>query len=142
MPGLAGGLRDIARDGLPAATSRRSIKRTREERLEEFQTSNGPLLQAVNFPYADGSGRTVNIPVLHPAATLTASIENCQPFAEFSLHRLQVCPSSFERPWRLVIYSDAVSPGNQLKHVNNRKLTTDYFSFAELGSHALAMEHF
>ena len=42
-------------------------------------------------------------------------------------------PCTPERPWRIVLYTDEVSPGNQLSVANNRKMWLVYFSFLEFG---------
>ena len=40
-------------------------------------------------------------------------------------------PSSEARPWRLILYSDEVTPGNQLKVDNKRKIQAIYWSLHE-----------
>ncbi len=45
-----------------------------------------------------------------------------------------------DQPWDLCIYCDEVSPGNQLKPQNDRKLQVVYFSLKQLGGLALSKE--
>ena len=49
-------------------------------------------------------------------------------------------PSSFRRPWNIVIYSDEVTPGDPVKPRNDRKFQTVYWSFMEFGNTALSHE--
>lgn len=58
----------------------------------------------------------------------------------FLQERLRVCPCSPDRPWRLVVYSDEVVPGNALSADNRRKMWVIYISFVELGPAALSRE--
>ena len=43
-------------------------------------------------------------------------------------------PNTFDNPWRLVVYSDEITPGNQVAHKNPRKTWAIYYSFLEFGS--------
>ena len=78
--------------------------------------------------------------MLHPAAMLTYVCQRSSAFADFLAGRLAQHPSSVHRPWRLILYSDEVSPGNQLKHHNARKTQTIYYSWFELGPQALSAD--
>ena len=54
--------------------------------------------------------------------------------------RLEAKPSSYEDPWRFIIYSDEVVPGNQLSFHNLRKCWVLYYSFMEFGEATLCNE--
>jgi hypothetical protein len=62
-------------------------------------------------------------------------------FARFLLERLRAKSPGRDSPWRLIVYSDEVSPGNQLSHDNRRKLQCIYWSFFEFGPDALQHEN-
>jgi hypothetical protein len=49
-------------------------------------------------------------------------------------------PSSFERPWRVILYADEVDPGNVLAHRHMRKVWSFYMSVLEFGAFALSNE--
>ena len=51
-------------------------------------------------------------------------------------------PPSPSKPWTLIVYSDEISPGNNLKVDNRRQLQGVYHSFLEFGPAALAKEDF
>ena len=46
---------------------------------------------------------------------------------------LHAAHPSHVKPWRLIVYNDEVTPGNQLAHTHPRKVQCIYFSFLELG---------
>ena len=50
-------------------------------------------------------------------------------------------PNDATRKWTLMLYTDEVSPGNQLKVHNRRKLQCVYFSVKELGGFNWTQEH-
>ena len=111
---------------LPTA-SRRTLKRARAAETASCSTSAfGNVMQ--DFTFRRENGEELQIPVLHPAAMLTYVCQRSSAFADFLAGRLAQHPSSVHRPWRLILYSDEVSPGNQLKHHNARKTQTIYYS--------------
>lgn len=65
---------------------------------------------------------------------------SCARFGHCFGEVLQEKPPSVGRPYTIVLYSDEVSPGNQLKHTNRRKLQVVYWSLQELGSLRLTNE--
>lgn len=86
------------------------------------------------------TGATVKVAFVNPHAMLHKAFYQGGALARLLTRRLLACPSSPEAPWRLVLYSDEVVPGNQLSHDNKRKLWVIYFSFLELGANALSNE--
>ena len=128
---LQGVLREIRDKGLPAASSRRSIKRAREDSVR-VATSYGELFQTITIPLEDES--TTDLEIISPAPFLAHAVKHCPAFAKYLMDKHAETPSSAERPWRIILYTDEVSPGNQLKVDNRRKVWVLYWSFAELGS--------
>ncbi|CAJ1428127.1 unnamed protein product [Effrenium voratum] len=109
----------------------------RDENLARQRTEFGELIQDIEIP----AGREIiKVPVIRPAAMLAAATHHCEGWRAFFIERLQACPSTYEQPWRLAFYADEVSPGNQLKHSNERKVQVIYWSLQELGPHALGTE--
>ena len=125
-------------DEVPAATSRSSVKRAREQKLQEYETAYGHIYIEPTLQKEDGTD--VTIPMLSPAAMLTWATQHCQAFGEFLEKRLDLNPPSIDKSWSLVWYSDEVAPGNQLKHVNKRKVQVIYWSLQQLGNHARGCE--
>ena len=128
---LQGVLREIRDKGLPAASSRRSIKRAREDSVR-VATSYGELFQTITIPCEDES--TTDLEIVSPAPFLAHAFKQCPAFSKYMMANHDENHSSAERPWRIILYTDEVSPGNQLKVDNRRKVWVLYWSFAELGS--------
>ena len=134
--GLSSVLRAIKDSGeVPDVTSRSSIKRAREAALADTATQFGPLMRAMDISLAV-PGKAVSIKYVDPVCLLCHVLE-CRPgMAALFQERMDAAPPSFQSPWHLVVYS-----GNQLRHQNNRKLQTIYWSFRELGQRALSCEN-
>ena len=79
--------------------------------------------------------RNYNMVVVNPFAYLYNAFKANGGFHRMMTQRLQACPNSFNSPWRLVVYSDEVVPGNQLAVQNSREFWIIYFSFVELQLH-------
>ncbi|CAE8733906.1 unnamed protein product [Polarella glacialis] len=62
---------------------------------------------------------------------LSHAAQSCAGFGTFLQKQLAAHASDLTTPWSIILYSDEVSPGNQLKHDNKRKLQTVYWSFRE-----------
>ncbi len=143
MSGLSQILKELRDEGhlhdLPAAT-RQTIKRARTAAISVL-TAYGSLLVTITILLASPT-RNHNLTYIQPAALLSWLSVECPMFRRFLTRVWTKCPCSYARPWKLVIYSDEVLPGNQLKHVNLRKLQTIYWSILEFGSHALSLEAF
>ena len=121
-------------------TSRSSIKRAREAALADTATQFGPLMRAMDISLAV-PGKAVSIKYVDPVCLLCHVLE-CRPgMAALFQERMDAAPPSFQSPWHLIVYCDEVAPGNQLRHQNNRKLQTIYWSFRELGQRALSCEN-
>ena len=61
-------------------------------------------------------------------------------FGDFLRKRLTDCPSGPQSPWQAAIYNDEVSPGNQLKGCNTRKVQVWYVAFVQYGKEHLWRE--
>lgn len=126
--GLANVLKEIREHGLPKATSRRAIKRSRELALP------ADLMVYYQLEMEDGSVTTW--PAINPAVLLQHMCSQT-PFAELlgSVIDLREPGAKFT----ITIYSDEVLPGNPLKPDNGRKLVAFYWSLQEFGDR-LGME--
>ncbi|CAJ1393379.1 unnamed protein product [Effrenium voratum] len=134
--GLEAVLADVKQLGeLPDSVSRRTIKRRRDEQLAECSTEFGPLMQFMDVPEEDKPGEVVKVPILPPAAWLASATYQCAGWRSFFQARLQASPCSHTAPWKIVVYADEVSPGNQLKHCNARLYLRTYGTlvFADIG---------
>ena len=135
---LAAILLAVKQDGLPeGGISRWSLRKARDVEATT-QTPLGPIHQVLQLYTPSGELRDVH--VAHPLALLWATVDRCKPFADFFLDRLRACPVTPEAPWRLILYTDEVTPGNPLAHENHRRFQAVYFSFLEFEHNALSRE--
>ena len=119
--------------------SRRSIKRARDDHAAQVETDMGGLLQKITVQLRDPL-ENKELWYIHPGALLQHMSRQCNGFATFLKDVLRRQPCSLVSKYNIVVYSDEVSPGNQLKHDNKRKLQAIYWSIKEFGPKALAKE--
>lgn len=122
---------------LPDATSRSAIKRAREEAVD-LQTPVGSMFGSVRLRCRDDT--ELELRALNPVAWLYHIASVCDGWASWMDFQLQANAPTRARPWELVLYSDEVTPGNQLKPDNRRKYHAIYFTFKCLGMSCLTDE--
>ena len=112
--------------------SRRSWDKAKMKSLKD--TPYGPMLVKLSLiatpPHANREMVAVN-----PFAYMHTAFHEQGGFFDMLKTKLTSRPSTPEAPWRLVLYSDEVVPGNQLSVHNSRKVWVIYFSFLELSPH-------
>lgn len=101
---------------LPEATSRSTLKRARDDKVSG-QTPLGPLFVDTQLPTEDGEFKCR---MVHPGALLWHLCFNCSSFWTYLESLMVRKPSTEMCPWCITLYSDEVSPGNQLKPDNRR----------------------
>jgi hypothetical protein len=75
-----------------------------------------------------------------PAAILRYFLRECRDFERLFKARLAARPCTPDSPWKLVLHTDEVTPGNALRPDNRRKSWLWYFSFVDLGAELLCRE--
>lgn len=139
--GLASLLQELKELGqLPEQTSRASIKRARDQALTGLSAQYGDLMKMKKIPLENGEGE-LSVCYLDPIATLVTCLEQCAPFRVYMSSCLQKVAPRYDQPWGIALYSDEISPGNQLRHQNKRKIQTIYWTFVQYGSAGLSNEH-
>ena len=73
--------------------------------------------------------------MVNPFAFLHTACKRGGGFYTMMRAQLAVNTSTAAKPWRLLLYSDEVHPGNQLNHTHARKIWCIYASFLEFGLH-------
>ena len=113
-------------------SSRRSTNRAKDLTLTD--TPYGPCFVEVTLfgdvPHANRIALLVN-----PFAYVYKAYGEDGGFFKMMSAQLRIHATSSTSPWRLVLYSDEVVPGNQLAAVNSRKIWVIYFSFLEFDLH-------
>jgi hypothetical protein len=134
---LSAALRECALGNAPEVCSRRAIWEATTATLSDI-TPYGSLLANARVVGKDSTEMTML--TINPLALLYKAFRQGGSFTDLLTKCLQENPSSPENPYRLIMYSDEVTPGNVLAHSNKRKIWVLYFSFLEFGATTLCME--
>ena len=126
MSGAAfGALLSIAKtEKLPDISGRNSVRDARD-RYVSVKTPFGTLHQSLDL------GGGISVEVQHPMAMLYVVVSKSEAFCALMVRALDRFPCSPATPWQLIIYTDEVSPGNQLAYAHERKTWAWYWSFME-----------
>ncbi len=127
----------IKAHGLPELTDRISMRQARDL-ITSSPGPYGPIIQHITCEDTNGDAKT--IPVASPFAAMHSALHESSSFRKFFQTRLRSNPSTPEAPWKIILYSDEVTPGNVIATVNNRKFQAMYWSFLEFGVTALSHE--
>ena len=126
-----------ARFGIPELIDRNSMREARDLQLTE-ETPYGSMLHKLTCDRTDGS--TADLTIISPFAMLYIATLRCKGFEQLIRRTIAAHPPSYERPWRLIVYSDEIIPGNVIAARNVRKLWVLYWSFFEFGVANLSEE--
>jgi hypothetical protein len=134
-------LHDVATNGLPPMTDRKSFREARNQVMQSA-TPYGPILQYITV--IDKTDTPQVIPIADPFASLWYFVKECSEenagFKRILKQKLLEKPPTIDQPWNIIMYSDEVTPGNVLSIMNKRRFHAIYWSFMEFGSNALARE--
>ena len=131
---LAAILDAVRTQGLPAATSRATYQRQRQQ-VANQRTSFGPLLQPMKLPSANGREH-ITIYVQHPMAFLEAGASASPAFKSFLLATFAKTGGQIN----LALYNDEVDAGKELAVRHGRKWEVVYWSILEFSYPALSHE--
>ena len=122
-------LQKVKAQGLPEVMSQKDIKAGSDQLLNNFDWY-GPLWQQ-SEGYTT-QGKSVNLAHIN-ALSLVAGLFNAGGCFTHLIERLHSSsPSSARKPWRMILYSDEVHPGNQLSS-GSKKCWAVYMAFLEYG---------
>ena len=117
-------LRIAKTDRLPDGSTRFGVMRARNKYVS-VASPFGPLHQSIDL------GGGISAEVQHPMAMLYTVVSKSDAFCVLMARALARFPCSPATPWKLIIYTDEVSPGNQLAYAHERKTWAWYWSFME-----------
>jgi hypothetical protein len=100
-------------------------------------TPYGALHQTITVAGIDDP---VQLEVQHPLAMLYHCCTLHNSFSKFIGQVAAARPPTIDKPWRLILYTDEVLPGNQLGYKSARKFWAVYWSILEFGSSVLSDE--
>jgi len=115
--------------GLPEITSARDVRGERNDMCLTM-TPYGTIHRTLELKM-DGGDFTVEIQ--DPWAMLHHCLGASGWLSKLFLSRVQVYPPSPSNLWHLLLYSDEITPGNQIAHRHQRKTQSIYWSFLEFG---------
>ena len=125
-------------EALPTNVGRKALKRARQEQCD-ISTPVGDMFVTVKLEPRDSKGVAIDLKVLNPVAWLY-HISTLDGFGEFFEKEVMAAVPSASAPWEIAVYSDEVTPGNQLKSENRRRFHAFYFSFKNLKQRGLTDE--
>jgi hypothetical protein len=128
----------IRDEGLPELGDCRNDFRMAREAVVSAMTPYGPMLQSVVMERLTGGTLTVDI--IHPLAFLYTACRERGGFSNFVKRLCAEQPSSVAEPWRLLFYTDEVTPGNPMGIHNKRKIQALYWSLSAFGVYELSHE--
>jgi hypothetical protein len=137
-----GQLMSIDRDETPEISCNPRNQLRAKRAIMEVQTSYGPLGQVLDLEPAPPFRGTQHVQVALPQPMLQLAYQGGGGFAAFLQRTHERNPSSYERPWNVIVYGDEVDPGMALAAVHNRKIWMFYWSLREFGPLALSDEDF
>ena len=120
---------DIERHGLPELYSR-DAQRDARTLIANAETPYGKVIVDMDLIGPHGSKQ---LPFVNLSAFLHVAYCNAAGFRSLIRDRHAACPSSPIKPWRLILYSDEVTPSVALPYVDRRKFWAFYSAFVELG---------
>ena len=126
---LAAICKAIEEGGLPEKHTRFDIWKETKDFLEDGSMSMyGPLFQTSQATTLKMAEQT--IVYINFLSLLSGAFSKGGAFTDFLLHFHSFKPSSYERPWEAVCYTDEMHPGNMLNS-SSRKAWCFYISFLQ-----------
>lgn len=118
----------IHQEGMPDLKYKRDMKEATRLQLSSMD-AYGPLLLEANVATTEGTMEPIWI--VNLLSLLVGAYQLNGSWANFFHNAHAKNPSSPQKPWQLLLYSDEVVPGNQLAARQNRKVFAIYASFAQ-----------
>ena len=106
--------------------NRKALRQSRQEYVTQ-STTYGPIHQRMDI------AEDLSTEVQHPMAMLWHCAKYSQSFSSLLQWCLSKFTSDLAHQWRIILYSDEGSPGNQLAYKHERKTWAVYWSFMEFG---------
>ncbi|CAE7023198.1 unnamed protein product [Symbiodinium natans] len=100
----------------------------------ERHANYGPLLQEREF-VVKGEGSTKKLLMVNCLSLIEGAYRQGGSFTELVDATFARQPTSPSHPWRMILYTDEVTPGNVLSHRLERKAWVGYISFLDFREH-------
>ena len=122
---------------LPEIHNRKALREARDAK-SHAPTPYGTVCQIVQLLGEDGTH--IPVEVQHPFAMLHQACLTSKPLSGLMKRCIEQHPPSLAKPWSLVLYTDEITPGNQLAYKSHRKFWAIYWSVLEWGPQVLSDE--
>ena len=133
---LAAILKISQREQLPSGT-RKDIRHARDT-VALQATPYGPISQVINLSPAGGAD--FHAEIQHPFAMLYYCCSTSSALSGLVKRCVQKQQPTLANPWRIIFYTDEITPGNPMGYKNLRKLWAIYWSILEFGPEVLSDE--
>ena len=134
---LAAILKVAQNEQLPSGT-RVDIKDARNT-AASHATPYGQISQVINMPAADG-GEDLHAEIQHPFAMLFHCCSKSSALSRLIQRCIHKQQPTLSKPWRIIWYTDEITPGNPMGYKNLRKVWAVYWSILEFGPQVLSDE--
>ena len=135
---LAAVLKVAASEELPHVSGRSDFRHARNA-TASTSTPYGTLCSPIELPRKNG-GPPINVEVQNPFAMLYHSCSVSRSLSGLIKRCIEKRPSTLSSPWSIILYTDEVTPGNQLGYKNQCKFWAIYWSVLEWGPQVLSDE--
>ena len=135
---LSGLIRLVRDEGLPELGDNRGDFKDARDAIVSAPTEYGPMLQTVRLLMK--SGEYAVYEVIHPLAFLWTAAGQPGGFSDYLRCKIRDNPPTAARPWRILLYTDEITPGNQVGYHNKRKVHALYWSLNAFGVYELQHE--
>ena len=133
---LAAVLRIAQQEPLPSGT-RNDIRDARGS-MSTTNTPYGKLCQVLKLKSSDGT--EIEVEIQHPFAMMYHACKTSKSFSSLIQRTLYSNAPTLASPWHIIMYTDEITPGNQLGNRNQRKIWAIYWSVLEFGPAVLSDE--
>jgi hypothetical protein len=134
---LAAILEECQHAGVPELHDTKSMQQAEEAVLGSFN-AYGPLVYATNAIKTDNTPEPVLL--VNLLSYLQGLFQQGGSYKELLLKTFREKPCTPEAPWKMIWYTDELTPDNPVGHIQRRKSWAIYTSFLEFGPAALSNE--
>ena len=126
---------EFKKEGLPQLSSRKH--QSEAKKLASSGEAYGPLIRKVSLSCCDGE--SISLEVVNYLTFLALAFQSGGALYE-GLCKAFAAGCSYDQPFKLLLYSDEIVPGNPLGYTLSRKVWVFYASIVELGGSNLQKE--
>ena len=131
-------IKEGKKKGLPKLDTRQAMTEASQIQMDQT-TDYGPLMNTIDLEPLE-PGLPIRLNVLNPISYLCILLMASVGFSQLVERTYDANPCTMDKPWRLALYSDEVTPGDAFSVTLARKVQVVYWSFLEF-EHLLSDEN-